>query len=71
MSVAVHRVNSENGITMHNERPWDQDLQLEKDDEWLDEALRETFPASDPVPAFHREQQTSRRSDEEPKVRTD
>jgi len=30
-----------------------EDLQHEQDDEWLDEVLRETFPASDPVPAFH------------------
>ena len=29
-------------------------VKLSDSDEWLDEALQETFPASDPVPAFHR-----------------
>ena len=28
---------------------------IEADDAWLDEALRETFPASDPIPLRHRE----------------
>lgn len=33
----------------------EQERQLEQDDEWLDEALRESFPASDPVPVRHKE----------------
>jgi hypothetical protein len=27
----------------------------ERDDEWLDEVLSQTFPASDPVPAGHKD----------------
>ncbi len=34
-----------------------EELQFEQDDEWLDEALRETFPASDPIPSFHRDRE--------------
>jgi hypothetical protein len=56
---------------VHDERSKEQDLQLQEDDEWLDEALRETFPASDPVPSLHREPQTSKRSDEDPRQRRD
>jgi hypothetical protein len=29
--------------------------QLTRDDQWLDEVLSQTFPASDPVPLRHRE----------------
>lgn len=29
--------------------------QLTQDDQWLDEVLSQTFPASDPVPFRHRE----------------
>jgi hypothetical protein len=28
--------------------------QAERDDQWLDEVLSQTFPASDPVPLGHR-----------------
>jgi len=33
--------------------------QLEQDDQWLDDVLSQTFPASDPVPWRHRETTTS------------
>jgi hypothetical protein len=29
------------------------DAELEADDAWLDRALKETFPASDPIPIRH------------------
>ncbi|HEY6644480.1 hypothetical protein [Povalibacter sp.] len=54
---------------MHTERQKEHDLQLERDDEWLDEALRETFPASDPIPSVHREPQPGKRSGENPPKR--
>lgn len=38
----------------HNREPLDT-VQLAKDDEWLDEALRDSFPASDPIPMRHTE----------------
>lgn len=56
---------------MHNEKRMEPNLQLEEDDAWLDEALRETFPASDPIPLFHREPQTNHRGDEFPHRHSD
>ena len=40
------------GQAVHSERRTEPHLQLDKDDEWLDEALRDTFPAIDPIPRF-------------------
>jgi hypothetical protein len=42
-----------------------EDLQREQDDEWLDEALRETFPASDPIPSFRKDRQIGSPIDEQ------
>jgi hypothetical protein len=39
---------------MHHASHKEPDPRLIEDDEWLDEVLRETFPASDPIPLFHR-----------------
>ena len=56
---------------VHNEQQRTQDLQLQQEDEWLDEALRETFPASDPIASFRREPQTRTRNDADPQGPTD
>lgn len=47
---------------MHDENQMEPDLRLIEDDEWLDEALRETFPASDPIPLFHGVPEIARQS---------
>lgn len=51
---------------MHSGKRVEPRLQLEADDEWLDEALQETFPASDPIPLFHKASEMERRGDESP-----
>jgi hypothetical protein len=40
---------------MHDDKQMLAAVQVEQDDEWLDEVLSQTFPASDPVPWRHRE----------------
>lgn len=52
------------GQAMHSERRTEPHLQLDKDNEWLDEALRDTFPASDPIPSFHKKPEMAHRSGE-------
>lgn len=42
---------------MHDDKQMLAAVQVEQDDEWLDEVLCQTFPASDPVPWRHREAQ--------------
>jgi hypothetical protein len=49
---------------MHTTERRAEELQRDQDDEWLDEALRETFPASDPIPSFHRDREIGSRIDE-------
>lgn len=49
---------------MHSGKRVEPRLQLEADDEWLDEALQETFPAGDPIPLFHKASEMERRGDE-------
>jgi hypothetical protein len=49
---------------MHTGKRVEPRLQLEADNEWLDEALQETFPASDPIPLFHKTSETERQGDE-------
>ena len=36
-------------LPMHNDKQSSVTIQAEQDDQWLDEVLSQTFPASDPV----------------------
>lgn len=40
---------------MHEDKQKRAVVEVEQDDAWLDEALDQTFPASDPVPWRHKE----------------
>ena len=40
--------------------------QAQQDDEWLDEVLSQTFPASDPIPLLHRETGAANTTEEQP-----
>jgi metal-dependent amidase/aminoacylase/carboxypeptidase family protein len=44
---------------MHENQQLPAVAQVEQDDQWLDEVLSQTFPASDPVPWRHRETATN------------
>ena len=52
-------------ISMHEEKNTSVDDQTERDDTWLDEALSQSFPASDPIPWNHRDFKASEISDEQ------
>jgi hypothetical protein len=44
---------------MHENEQLPAVAQVELDDQWLDDVLSQTFPASDPVPWRHREAATA------------
>jgi hypothetical protein len=49
---------------MHDDKQVLAVAQVEQDDEWLDEVLSQTFPASDPVPWRHRDVEANETSRE-------
>jgi hypothetical protein len=49
---------------MHDDKQMLAAVQVEQDDEWLDEVLSQTFPASDHVPWRHRETQVNETKEE-------
>jgi hypothetical protein len=48
-----------------NRTPSGGDSQIEQDNEWLDEVLRQSFPASDPIPMGHARVDATRATDTE------
>lgn len=54
----------------HNRTP-NTDSQIEQDNEWLDEVLRQSFPASDPIPMGHARVEATRATDTEKSAPSD